>query len=68
MIGQSATYRFSRPLPPQAGAEVAPDWAGEPLERLCTKCGAVGTHYLTCPGLRLSPGYRLSTDPQPEGR
>ena len=29
----------------------------------CTRCGAVGTHYLTCPGLRLPPGYRLSAEP-----
>jgi hypothetical protein len=28
--------------------------------RQCTRCGAVGTHYLTCPGLRLPSGFRLS--------
>ena len=33
------------------------------LARLCTRCGAVGTHYLTCPSLRLPPGYRLNEDP-----
>ena len=33
--------------------------------RLCTRCGAVGTHYLTCPSLRLPSGYRLSDDPVP---
>jgi len=32
--------------------------AGQP-ERQCARCGAVGTHYLTCPGLRLPSGYRL---------
>ena len=26
----------------------------------CRRCGAVGTHYLTCPSLRLPAGYRLS--------
>ena len=31
----------------------------EPPERRCARCGAVGTHYLTCPGLRLPTGYRL---------
>jgi hypothetical protein len=30
--------------------------AGEP----CTRCGAVGTHYLTCPSLRLPPGYLIT--------
>jgi hypothetical protein len=28
-------------------------------ERRCARCGAVGTHYLTCPDLRLPPGFRL---------
>jgi hypothetical protein len=42
---------------------VAPGPAREPLTRQCTRCGAVGTHYLTCPGLRLPSGYRLSRDP-----
>jgi hypothetical protein len=32
----------------------------------CTRCGAVGTHYLTCPSLRLPPGYRLGDAPGPE--
>ena len=31
----------------------------EPPERRCARCGAVGTHYLTCPDLRLPSGYRL---------
>jgi hypothetical protein len=30
-----------------------------PPDRQCARCGAVGTHYLTCPGLRLPTGYRL---------
>ena len=38
-----------------------PTRAGEP----CTRCGASGTHYLTCPSLRLPPGYRLTPDPAP---
>ena len=40
-----------------------PARAGEP----CTRCGASGTHYLTCPSLRLPPGYRLTSDPAPRG-
>jgi hypothetical protein len=43
--------------------EVAPGRAGEPPERRCARCGAVGTHYLTCPGLRLPSGYRLGDVP-----
>jgi hypothetical protein len=35
------------------------------LARRCMRCGAAGTHYLTCPGLRLPAGYRLSEDPGP---
>src|SRR6185437_8717827 len=31
------------------GQEAGP---AEPPERRCARCGAVGTHYLTCPGLR----------------
>ena len=42
-----------------------PDALEQLLPRLCMQCGAVGTHYLTCPSLRLPPGYRLS-DPGPE--
>ena len=38
------------------GQEAGP---AEPPERRCARCGAVGTHYLTCPGLRLPSGYRL---------
>lgn len=30
--------------------------------RQCTRCGAVGTHYLTCPVLQLPRGYRVSED------
>jgi len=38
------------------GQEAGP---AEPPERQCARCGAVGTHYLTCPDLRLPSGYRL---------
>jgi hypothetical protein len=31
--------------------------------RQCARCGALGTHYLTCPLLRLPRGYRVSQDP-----
>jgi hypothetical protein len=38
----------------------------EPPERRCARCGAVGTHYLTCPDLRLPSGYRLFDAPGSE--
>jgi hypothetical protein len=46
--------------------ETAPTGAGELPRRQCARCGAVGTHYLTCPGLRLPSGYRLGDAPGPE--
>jgi len=45
------------------GQEAGP---AEPPERQCARCGAVGTHYLTCPGLRLPTGYRLFDAPGSE--
>jgi hypothetical protein len=36
------------------------------LGRQCSRCGAVGTHYLTCPGLRLPPDYRLGDTSGPD--
>jgi hypothetical protein len=35
--------------------------------RQCARCGALGTHYLTCPSLRLPPGYRLAPGPGARG-
>jgi hypothetical protein len=32
------------------------------LPQLCMRCGAVATHYLTCPNLRLPVGYRPGED------
>jgi hypothetical protein len=32
-------------------------------DQVCPRRAAVGTHYLTCPTLRLPPGYRFSEDP-----
>jgi hypothetical protein len=37
--------------------------ADEVLAHQCVRCGAVSTHYLTCPSLQLPTGYRLSEDP-----
>lgn len=31
--------------------------------RQCARCGALATHYLTCPVLQLPRGYRVSQDP-----
>jgi hypothetical protein len=38
---------------------VGPDRPGEVPERRCVRCGAVGTHYLTCPDLRLPSDFRF---------
>ncbi len=66
MTTQSAAYGILHPAPPREGSQVAPGLAGQLPTRQCRRCGAVGTHYLTCPGLRLPPGYRLSEDHGPE--
>jgi hypothetical protein len=50
------------------GQEAVPGRPAEPPERRCARCGAVGTHYLTCPGLRLPSGYRLADAPGPEDK
>ena len=36
------------------------------LVRQCTRCGALGTHYLTCPSLRLPPGTGSARAPPPD--
>ena len=48
--------------------EVVSGRPDEPAERRCMRCGAVGTHYLTCPGLRLPAGYRVRDDLRRERR
>lgn len=67
MTGQSAPYRIPDPVPPREGPQVAPGQR-ELQAAHCIRCGAVGTHYLTCPSLRLPSGYRLGEDPGPERR
>jgi hypothetical protein len=64
---QPVTVAVPYGIPEGKGAEVVPGRAGELLGRQCIRCGAVGTHYLTCPGLRLPSGYRLSDAPGPYG-
>jgi len=44
--------------------EAAPAAVSELPGGQCMRCGAVGTHYLTCPGLRLPSGYRLGDAPR----
>jgi hypothetical protein len=66
MTAQSTSYRIPDPAPRREGPQVAPDRAAELLGRRCIRCGGVGTHYLTCPSLRLPPGYRLSAEHGPE--
>ena len=64
MTGQAARYGIADPAPPGEGPQVAPGRAIELPGRQCIRCGAVGTHYLTCPALRLPSGYRLSDTPR----
>lgn len=47
-------------------SEIAPTGPGDSSRRQCARCGAVGTHYLTCPALRLPSGYRLGDAPGTE--
>jgi hypothetical protein len=68
-------------LPPQDGPRPADqdgdsDPAGdagpsaqdnEPRAQLCPRCGALGTHYLTCTSLQLPAGYRFGRDAGPGG-
>jgi hypothetical protein len=48
--------------------KAAPGRADGLAERRCLRCGAVGTHYLTCPDLRLPSGYRVGDDAVPQRR
>jgi hypothetical protein len=45
-----------------AWPEGTPEGAAEQVAetRQCGRCGGVGTHYLTCPALRLPKGYRIN--------
>jgi hypothetical protein len=61
-------YRVPSPARAGEGPEPEPGRAGELHGVQCARCGAVGTHYLTCPGLRLPPGYRLGHARGPEPR
>jgi hypothetical protein len=66
MTWQPALYLIADPAPLREGPQVAPRRRRELPAGHCIRCGAVGTHYLTCPSLRLPSGYRLSEDPGPE--
>lgn len=63
MLQQAASY-VPRPSLPQEVSQVESLQIYEQPKPVCTRCCAVGTHYLTCPTLRLPPGYRLSKDPE----
>jgi hypothetical protein len=56
----SVPYRIPDPAQPPGGPQIAPGQAPELPPGLCTRCGAVGTHYLTYPSLRL-PSVTAST-------
>ena len=46
--------------------EGAPGRPGNRHLRLCPRCGGVGTHYLTCPRLRLPADCHAGEDPVPD--
>jgi len=48
------------PMDSGTAASYEPDHVEEVPVRQCGRCGGVGTHYLTCPALKLPPGYRIS--------
>ena len=63
MTGPSVPYRVPDAALAREEPEVTSAGADEPAGRQCARCGAVGTHYLTCPGLRLPSGYRHGHGP-----
>jgi len=65
MTRQPGLDAIPDPAPLRVRPQDAPRAAAELPAAQCTRCGAVGTHYLTCPGLRLPLGYRLDADPGP---
>ncbi len=67
MTTQSTAFGIPCLAPLRDGPQAAPGQADEPLAPRCTRCGAVGTHHLTCSGLRLPPDYRVSQDPAGPG-
>jgi hypothetical protein len=66
MTWQPTTYQIPRPALSRDWPAVTPPRAPKLPARQCPRCGAIRTHYLTCPSLRLPPDYRLSQDPGPE--
>ena len=48
------------PARPRETPGDAPDRVAE--RRLCARCGGIGTHYLTCPSLRLPADRRHAYD------
>ena len=51
---------MTSPMDSGPSAPYEPDHVDEIPVRQCGRCGGVGTHYLTCPALKLPPGYRIS--------
>ena len=59
MTAPTVPYRIPDPAQSPDAPRITPGQAPELPAGLCTRCGAIGTHYLTCPSLRLPSGYRL---------
>ena len=66
MTAQKTMTRRSVRVRQSLPAEDSPGREPELPTGQCTRCGALGTHYLTCPGLRLPTGYRLSAESRPQ--
>jgi hypothetical protein len=62
MITAPGASRVRSLAPPPEDPQAAPAGESERHAQLCTHCGAIGTHYLTCTSLRLPEGYRPGDD------
>jgi hypothetical protein len=66
MTWNAAAAGIAHPQRPPDQLQAAPARPGHRHLRLCPRCGGVGTHYLTCPSLRLPAGRHAGQDPAPE--
>jgi hypothetical protein len=62
----SAAAGIPHPQRPPDEREAGPARPGNRHLRLCTRCGGAGTHYLTCPSLRLPADRHAGQEPVPQ--